>query len=78
MQRLKKQTLSAEAKLHTILQWLEEAEAIVIGGASGMSAACGYDYYSHRSPFFYLRNIKPVWKAARIKRRCFWGSASGG
>lgn len=52
MQLLKKQTRSTEEKLHTILQWIDEAEAIVIGGASGMSAACGYDYYSHHNPFF--------------------------
>lgn len=38
--------------LYTVLRWIDEADAVVIGGASGMSAACGFDYYSHHSPFF--------------------------
>lgn len=37
--------------LKTIDRWISQAEAIVIGGASGMSAACGFDYYNH-GPFF--------------------------
>lgn len=39
-------------QLRTVLQWIDEAEAIVVGGASGMSTACGFDYYSHHTPFF--------------------------
>lgn len=39
-------------KMRTALQWIEEADAVVIGGASGMSAACGYDYYTYHTPFF--------------------------
>lgn len=31
--------------IDTILQKIEEAEAIVVGGAAGMSAACGYNWY---------------------------------
>lgn len=40
-----------QEELEKILCWIEEADAVVIGGASGMSAACGFDYYNH-SPFF--------------------------
>ena len=43
--------LSYKEKLEAILEKIEEADAVVIGGASGMSAACGFDYYNH-SPFF--------------------------
>lgn len=50
--RRKPKTLSVQEKLETMLQWIDEAEAVVIGGASGMSAACGFDYYSHYNPFF--------------------------
>ena len=39
-------------KLKKILAWIDEAEVIVIGGASGMSTANGYDYYTHHTPFF--------------------------
>ena len=42
-------------ELNKILTWIDEAEVIVIGGASGMSTANGYDYYTHHTPFF--RNI---------------------
>ena len=38
--------------LQTIIRWIDEADALVIGGASGMSTACGYDYYTHHTPFF--------------------------
>jgi NAD-dependent SIR2 family protein deacetylase len=31
--------------IDTILQKIQEAEAIVVGGASGMSAAAGYNWY---------------------------------
>lgn len=37
--------------IEKVLKWIDEAEAVVIGGASGMSTACGFDYYNH-SPFF--------------------------
>ena len=39
-------------ELNKILTWIDEAEVIVIGGASGMSTANGYDYYTHHTPFF--------------------------
>lgn len=50
--------------LCTVLQWIEEADAVVIGGASGMSAACGFDYYSHHSPFFekYFSDFGEIYK----------------
>lgn len=38
--------------LKKIIRWIDEADALVIGGASGMSTACGYDYYTHHTPFF--------------------------
>lgn len=49
---LAEQKVTMVEKMEIVLRWLEEADAVVIGGASGMSAACGYDYYSHHSPFF--------------------------
>jgi len=39
-------------ELNKILTWIDEAEVVVIGGASGMSTANGYDYYTHHTPFF--------------------------
>lgn len=44
--------VSYQTNLLKILEWIEEADAVVIGGASGMSTACGYDYYTHHTPFF--------------------------
>lgn len=40
------------SKIEEMNQWIKEAKVIVIGGASGMSAACGFDYYSHNNEFF--------------------------
>lgn len=44
--------LRYQEDLQKIVRWIEEADTIVIGGASGMSAACGFDYYGHHTPFF--------------------------
>ena len=44
--------ISKREQLKLILQWMDEAEAVVIGGASGMSTACGFDYYTPHTPFF--------------------------
>ncbi len=44
--------MSKEEKMQQVLLWIEEADAIVIGGASGMSTANGYDYYNQHTPFF--------------------------
>lgn len=52
MFHLNNQGNTKQKQLKTILQWIDEAEAVVIGGASGMSTACGFDYYTHHTPFF--------------------------
>lgn len=46
------ETFDYKDKLKNILRWIDEADAVVIGGASGMSTACGFDYYGHHTPFF--------------------------
>lgn len=38
--------------LQKMIRCIDEADALVIGGTSGMSTACGYDYYTHHTPFF--------------------------
>ncbi len=44
--------LTKSERMEQILTWIEEADAGVIGGASGLSTANGYDYYNHNTPFF--------------------------
>ncbi len=39
-------------RMEQILTWIDEADAIVIGGASGLSTANGFDYYHPDTPFF--------------------------
>ncbi len=39
-------------KVEQVLEWIDEADAVVIGGASGISTANGFDYYNHHTPFF--------------------------
>lgn len=41
-----------EDMLATILQKIEEAEAVVVGGASGMSTANGHDFYGPDSKYW--------------------------
>lgn len=38
--------------INTLLEKIKEAEAIVVGGAAGMSAACGYNWYSSNDENF--------------------------
>lgn len=52
MFHFKDEKISKQKQLKLILQWIDEAEAVVIGGASGMSTASGFDYYSHHTPLF--------------------------
>ena len=52
MMNMEQKSVVVEDQLEQILQWIDEAEAIVIGGASGLSTACGFDYYTPNSPFF--------------------------
>lgn len=52
MFELAKNEMSKNEKMIQILDWIKEADVVVIGGASGMSTANGYDYYSHNTPFF--------------------------
>ncbi|MMZ43448.1 hypothetical protein D1872_49970 [compost metagenome] len=40
-----------QENISTILQKIREAEAIVVGGASGMSTANGHDFYGHSKYF---------------------------
>lgn len=47
-----KRGMNKEEKMQQILDWIEQADAIVIGGASGMSTANGFDYYNQHTPFF--------------------------
>ena len=43
--------LSYDEKIKEIIKQIDEADAIVVGGASGMSTANGFDYYNY-GPFF--------------------------
>src|SRR5690625_3338624 len=44
--------------LVTLLQKIEEAEAVVVGGAAGMSAAAGYNWYQTDEVFLkYFRSF---------------------
>ena len=63
MFHLKNEKNTKWEQLRTVLQWIDEAEAIVVGGASGMSTACGFDYYSHHTPFFqkYFSDFGEIW-----------------
>ena len=63
MFHLKNQKNTKQEQLKTILQWIDEAEAVVIGGASGMSTACGFDYYTHHTPFFKKYFSDPIIKS---------------
>jgi NAD-dependent SIR2 family protein deacetylase len=37
--------------IYHIQQWINEADAIVVGAGSGLSSACGYSHYN-TVPFF--------------------------
>lgn len=52
MFNLVRQGMKKEEKMQQVLDWIEEADAVVIGGASGMSTANGFDYYNQHTPFF--------------------------
>ncbi len=52
MFNLVKKGMTKEEKMQQVLDWIEEADAVVIGGASGMSTANGFDYYNQHTPFF--------------------------
>ncbi len=47
-----KENMNKTQRMQQILDWIEEADAIVIGGASGLSTANGYNYYDQHTPFF--------------------------
>lgn len=44
---------SYEASIAQMVTWLQEAETIIVGGASGLSAAGGGDFYYGGTPSFY-------------------------
>ncbi len=44
--------MSKTEKMEQILAWIDESDAVVIGGASGLSTANGFDYYHPHTPFF--------------------------
>ncbi|MCM0624497.1 hypothetical protein M5J14_08150 [Lysinibacillus sp. OL1_EC] len=46
-----------QENINTILQMIEEAEAIIVGGAAGMSAASGYNWYQDDENFRKYFNI---------------------
>ena len=47
-----KKALPYEKQIETLLQELEEADCVVVGGASGLSAAGGGDFYYGNTPSF--------------------------
>jgi len=44
-------------KIQEIRQWIDEADAVVVGAGSGLSSACGYSHYN-TVPFF-SDNMQP-------------------
>jgi len=52
-------------KIQEIKQWIDDAEAIVVGAGSGLSSACGYSHYN-MVPFF-TDNMQPFIKKYGFK-----------
>ncbi len=44
--------MTKEQRMQQILYWIEESDVVVVGGASGLSTANGFDYYNQHTPFF--------------------------
>lgn len=62
----KKTPLSYEEQISELIRQVEEADCVLVGGASGLSAAGGGDFYYDDTPS-YREHFKPFWEKYQFK-----------